>query len=1057
MKRIAFLAPLLFAVWPSYAQSPTASPTYFNFSYLVGSAASTFPTGSLKATLPSGSTSSTVCAALAYPTSSPGQWLTITPTSGSSPLAMALAVNPTSLSPGTYTVTIELTGAAAGASCPGSGTPTSVIVTLAVTTPPSSLVVTSPNFDPATSGSTTPSLTYNYTSGTTPSKYELYVSASAGIVPFTVTAATSTKGSNWLLVANTGIPGQQLAPVISTTGVATNAGTVQVEVSLSTAVLQTLDVGTYTGTVTVTATAPATGSYPVAVNLQVSAGPPKLYWIFPSSMPALPSTYTGTNPVVTVGGDNFFKSSSSVFMASNGGVPIPLTTTWVSRQLLTVTLPATYLAPPASGSYPETLEFFVQNGAPPSSPSQGVATSGQLPFFVTDPSTPYVQSIVNAASYLPTAAQTVPALDPVPQGLNSVSPREIVAIFGQNLASSTSSVPAAPLGSPLSYPFAIPPYNGTYVTFQVQPQGGPNGPVLMAPLIMISATQINAIVPYEIQADAAGNAYPAGTPIMITVYNNFSTPFPYLTSLLAAAEVGVPADPGIFTFAGNGQGQAAVLNFNSTTGTASANSTKNPAPAKSAIEIYATGMGDITPGPTITVTDTSVPPQTASLTYPLTVSPALTISPSALPTGQPGSAYLEPDGVSNVMLSVTATVAPVLPYHWSMVGPTWLAVTPQANTALATLTGTPTAAGTFLVTVSVTDSSPTPLAATMTYAVTTSAGMTINTASLDPVTADAVTTVNLSTLGANGNVTWSAQTPPGLPGWMSLDQTTGVLTISPTAADTGTIPVSVQALDSSTPQQSAIATYLLTVNPTITISPNPLPVGVAGASYAPQAGSPAGISLNANGATCAVACTWVDASLPNGSLKFSGASGTTVTLSGKPVNFGTSTVKVTDDNGASAQVTLTINPSGQLTIATPSLTTQVLAISQSQILEAQGGSGVYTWTSSGLPPGLVLSSDGTLSGPPSVALQFPLPDGMVAPAFPIYLKDDTYRVVINGQAADTFYAGTSPFSAAGLTQINAIVPPGASGNLPITVEIGPIVNGNATARRSQAGATIAVK
>jgi uncharacterized protein (TIGR03437 family) len=105
------------------------------------------------------------------------------------------------------------------------------------------------------------------------------------------------------------------------------------------------------------------------------------------------------------------------------------------------------------------------------------------------------------------------------------------------------------------------------------------------------------------------------------------------------------------------------------------------------------------------------------------------------------------------------------------------------------------------------------------------------------------------------------------------------------------------------------------------------------------------------------------------------------------------------------------------------------------------------------------STTGVLSGKPANALQFPLPDGMVAPPYPIYLNDRTYRVVINGQSADTFYAGISPFSAAGLTQINAIVPLNAPAGplVPIVVEIGPVVNGNATARRSQPGVTIAVK
>jgi large repetitive protein len=1050
MKRIVFIVPLLIGSWSSYAQSPTVSPALFNFSYLVGAPASKFPTGSLKATLPAASTSSTLCATPSYPKSSPGPWLTVTPTSGSSPLTMALSVNPTSLSPGTYSVTIQVTEAAAGSSCPGSGLETDVIVTLAVTNPPSSLVVTSPNFDPPVSGSTTESMTFNYTSGTAPDKYELYVSASSGIVPFSVTSVAGSKGAVWLRVANTAIPGQALAPGTSTNGVATNAGTVQIEVSLDTATLQTLDVGPYTGTVTIAATAPATGTYPITVTLQVSAGPPKLYWIFPTSMPAIPTTpvYTGPDPLITVSGNNFFKSSSNVFMTTNGGVPIPLATQWVSRQLLSVTLPATYLT-----AYPATLSFVVQNGAPPSNPSQGVASSAPCIFTVTDPSQPYVQSIVNAASDLSTAVQTGPLPNPVPTGFSSVSPREIISIFGQNLGPS-SIVPATPLGSPLSYPYLIPPYNSTYVTFQAQPSSGAVEPILMAPLIMISANQINAIVPYEIAMDATGTPYPAGTPVMITVYNDFSTPFSFTTA------VEVPADPGLFTFTGNGQGQAAVLNFDSATGVATTNSGKNAAPRGSAIEIYATGLGDIVTGPTITVTDTSPTPLTASMTYPLTVNSPLTISPSTLPTGEATVPYTLPSALP-LVLTVTpdpAAAAPVVPpYLWSVTGPNWLTLTPDVSpSATATLTGTPAAPGTFIVTVTVTDSNGTPLSATMAYALTIAPGLTINTPGLPAATVGTPFSWPLSTLGATGTVNWSPQTPPGLPGWLNLAPDTGLLSGTPSTLDVGMVPISFQVIDSGTPQQTALATYILTVIPVISITPSPLPLGVINQVYA---GAPAGITLTANGATCAAGCTWADATLPAG-MRLTGVAGTlTATLSGKPTAAGTSTIRVTDDNGQTATVALTINPTG-LTITTPSLTSPVVGLSgYTQALTAQGGSGTYTWSATGLPPGLGLSTAGVLSGNQTTALQFPLPDGIVAPPFPIYLNDDTYRVVISGQSADTFYAGVSPYSAAGLTQINAIVPlnvpPGTA--VPITVEIGPMVNGNATARRSQPGATIGVK
>jgi uncharacterized protein (TIGR03437 family) len=91
---------------------------------------------------------------------------------------------------------------------------------------------------------------------------------------------------------------------------------------------------------------------------------------------------------------------------------------------------------------------------------------------------------------------------------------------------------------------------------------------------------------------------------------------------------------------------------------------------------------------------------------------------------------------------------------------------------------------------------------------------------------------------------------------------------------------------------------------------------------------------------------------------------------------------------------------------------------------------------------------GLLNAPPLLA------DGEVATAA-ITLADNTVRVDIDGQPAVVSYAGTAPGAAAGLVQINAIVPPtvrtGAS--IPLTVSIGSAV----ASRRSQPGVTLAVK
>jgi uncharacterized protein (TIGR03437 family) len=103
---------------------------------------------------------------------------------------------------------------------------------------------------------------------------------------------------------------------------------------------------------------------------------------------------------------------------------------------------------------------------------------------------------------------------------------------------------------------------------------------------------------------------------------------------------------------------------------------------------------------------------------------------------------------------------------------------------------------------------------------------------------------------------------------------------------------------------------------------------------------------------------------------------------------------------------------------------------------------------------MTLSSSGVLSGVPTTPFYLPLPDGAVALGA-VYVADNTYRVEINGQAAVTSYAGASQGSVAGLTQINAIVPPTAptGAAIPLIVYIGKADR----ARASQLSVTLAVQ
>jgi uncharacterized protein (TIGR03437 family) len=198
---------------------------------------------------------------------------------------------------------------------------------------------------------------------------------------------------------------------------------------------------------------------------------------------------------------------------------------------------------------------------------------------VSDPTVPLITSVVNAASYLSTSVWTGSGgPDPVASGTTSVSPREIISIFGQNLGP-TSVVTATPTGSPLAFPNIL---NGIQVAFAIG-----NGAPVYAPLIMVSSNQINAVVPAAWMVPIITSANPT---VSVQVVNTNVTPSVATQPFNVMV---IQEDPGAFTFGGLGQGQAAVLNYDSSSGTYSINSAKNAAALGSTILIYATGMGDL--------------------------------------------------------------------------------------------------------------------------------------------------------------------------------------------------------------------------------------------------------------------------------------------------------------------------------------------------------------------------------------------------------------------------------------------------------------------------------
>ena len=139
-----------------------------------------------------------------------------------------------------------------------------------------------------------------------------------------------------------------------------------------------------------------------------------------------------------------------------------------------------------------------------------------------------------------------------------VAPGQVISIFGTNLG------PATPVGLEVSGGLVTTTLAGARVIFDGTP----------APLIAVSAGQINAIAPYSIDGRST-------TQVAVEYLGQRSN----IVSLSVSATA-----PGLFSANASGRGQAAVLNQDGTV-----NSASNPATRGSIAVLFGTGEGQTTP------------------------------------------------------------------------------------------------------------------------------------------------------------------------------------------------------------------------------------------------------------------------------------------------------------------------------------------------------------------------------------------------------------------------------------------------------------------------------
>lgn len=325
---------------------------------------------------------------------------------------------------------------------------------------------------------------------------------------------------------------------------------------------------------------------------------------------------------------------------------------------------------------------------------------------------------------------------------------------------------------------------------------------------------------------------------------------------------------------------------------------------------------------------------------------SITVSPSSLPAAAFGVSYSQ-------TLSATGGSTP---YTFALSSGTLPTGMSFSNN---TLSGTPTQAGTFSLSFSVTDN----VGATgsKSYSLTVSSPTIVISQQPPSAILNVPYSYTLAASGGNAPYTYALHASDTLPAGLVLSSS-GV--ISGTATVLGNYSFRVDAVDSSTPSNGGIATITLNVTNQPPVA-NPVSATVAYNST----NNP--ITLNITGASATGVAVGTQAT--HGTAT---ASGTSITYTPTTGYAGPDSFTYTASNGAGssspATVTVTVNPPTIVYAPTnpPNGTTGV-AYSQS-IAGASGGAAPYTYTiaSGALPAGVTLAANGTLSGTPTAAGAF---------------------------------------------------------------------------------------
>ncbi len=547
---------------------------------------------------------------VAAATTSGGNWLSVNPTSGTTP--GSFTVSASAATPGVYDGTITVTATIAATGAPAPNSPVTIPVKFYVSN--SALLNVAP-----------PSLVFNSVGGSLPATQTLSLTSTSATdrLNYSLTFSTTSGGSSWLTVG----PIQGQTP--DTINVAVNP--------------TLLSAGTYRGAIVITAknttsgadaanspqTIPVTlvvaagslgatpaslsftqaagGAPPAAQNISVTGTGATLNFTAVAAVPGGQNWLTvapgsGATPgtvAVTVNGASLSPGNyqGTVTISSPGAagspVAIPVALTVTSAQTITVApaslsfsyqsggpapaaqnlqittagSPLPFAASAATVSGGNWLKLTPANGNTPGTVAVSVDPTGLAPGNYTGTVSIAAQGASNSPQTvsvaLAVAAVPAPSLMAVTNAASfasgPVAPGEIVTLFGTNFGPATLTTAHVTSGM----------VDTVLADTRVLFDGA------AAPLIYVSATQISAVVPYSV----AGRL----TTRMQVEYKGIVS---------NSLDIRVTdAAPGIFTLNISGSGPGAVVNQDGIT----VNSAARPAPRGSIVVLYATGEGQTTP------------------------------------------------------------------------------------------------------------------------------------------------------------------------------------------------------------------------------------------------------------------------------------------------------------------------------------------------------------------------------------------------------------------------------------------------------------------------------